>query len=253
MKTIDTENPPRGPLSVLLIGPPGGRKTTLMLQFPDLAVIDCDLNLDGPTRYLKSINALRPYKMDTVGLEDGRPVDPHQCFDRLLDLVDEVKNDPSIRWCGIDSLTHVNEFIIRKVLYEQKNSSLMEPHFWAPFKTHLLNLLIAKIRGSGKHFLVLVHESWTDEPASGTKFTMAKRITGRQPTIQGGVAKFFGGFFTDMWRASTERAPGGLLGVLETERTALDNLKNSLGLPERIEEPTYAKIAPYLERAGYIV
>lgn len=252
MKLITPDSTaPTGPLSVLLIGPPGGGKTTFTLTFPNLCILDCDRNLDGPCLYLRSIKKLRSFKTDSVWRDGQSDVEPWDLYDRLLDLFDEVSQDPEVKWVCVDSLTHVNEFIVRKVLREQKNATLMQPHFWGPFNTHLLRLLVIKARGSNKNFIGLVHETWK-EREGGDKFTMDKTIDKRKPTIQGGVAKVIGGLFTDMWRISCDRAPGDRLEYkLETQRTAWDDLKNSLGMPAVIREPSYEKVLPYLTAAGY--
>jgi predicted NACHT family NTPase len=55
MNVSSPTNPrPLTPLKILLIGPPGSRKTTFGLQFPNVYVEDCDRNLNGPERWLRA-------------------------------------------------------------------------------------------------------------------------------------------------------------------------------------------------------
>ena len=49
---------PRLPQSFLLIGPPGAGKTTVSLQLPKPFILDCDDNINGPIRYLKTAGKL---------------------------------------------------------------------------------------------------------------------------------------------------------------------------------------------------
>jgi len=247
MKTSTPSAPKKAEAkSILLIGPPGGGKTTLMLQFPKLKVYDCDRNLDGPERYIRQkVNKSLSYGYDQVCYKpDGsaRPVE--ECFDYLLDqlLIDRAQPDPEVETIGIDSLTLINEFIIRKVLKDNK-APMMQLNYWQPFKT-LMNTLICRLRDMGKTTIITCHEVKVEEP--DPKNIMIPRITAYAPSINSGIGDYFGAFFTDMWRCQADMAPAGVEYKLVPIRTKLSDLKNSIGLPNEIKNPTYAALQPYL-------
>lgn len=105
----------RDPLSICLIGAPGAGKTVLAMSFPGVYIADCDENLDGPDLFHRSKNKELSYAYDSMRTDDnGKPVEIYKCFDRLMDKLSLVANEPTIKTVVIDSLTHVNEFIIQK-------------------------------------------------------------------------------------------------------------------------------------------
>ena len=107
---------PQGAKLILLIGPPGGGKTTLMLQFPKPGVADCDRNLDGPELFLRKLMPKTlDYRYDVVSEER----DIVKCYDKLILLSGEYKDDPEVLTPCIDSLLLVNEFIAQSVMAEQ--------------------------------------------------------------------------------------------------------------------------------------
>lgn len=248
MKTSTAVSPkPVQCKSILLVGPPGGGKTTLALQFPDLAVFDCDLNLDGPERYLRKERKLElNYAYDCIPLnEDGTPRPVEKCYDYLMDQLRPDKLT-AYKWVCIDSLSQVNEFIIRKILAEQRKTE-MEARHWQPFKTCALELLIGRLRHLGRNVIVTAHEVKLTRPA-GPQAVMQEIIIGYEPFFQGRVGEMLGGFFTDMWRCTAQAAPAGRVDyLLETNRTALSDLKNSIGLPQAIKNPTYKDLEKYLQ------
>lgn len=239
MKTSTPEQPkPPEPRSILLIGAPGSRKTTLAMRFSNcikgLYIINCDQNLDGPEHQLRKIEKLGfTYGYDNVQKRDDGSMRPfNECFDVILKLCDDARTNPEINLVVLDSLTWVNEFDIQKVLTQQKRE-LMEGRDWAPFKTYFLHLLSAKLRGMGKTTICIVHEQpvWESDP----KNMMAKNIVKYEPTIQGSVGDFFGAFFTDVWRCEARPAPMGKTEswIVVDKTPKSPDLKNSFGLPTR--------------------
>lgn len=240
---------PPEPLSILLIGPPGGGKTTLMLQFPDVEVEDCDRNLDGPERFLRTKLKSLAYSYNCITYtDDGKPVPLHLCYDRLLDKLKEARTTPS-KTVGGDSLSLMNEFIVRKVLGDQFRPTI-EIRDWMKIKSNYMDLLVANLRSLGKTVIITAHE----KVAKKTDPTnpMLEIITGYEPNVQGSIADVLPGLFTDIWRCTSRPGPGQRTEyVIHTAATALSPyLKNSLGLPSEIiianGELAFDKLKPFL-------
>lgn len=252
-----TQPKPPSPRKILLIGPPGSRKTTLGLQFPNVYVEDCDRNLDGPERYLRA-NGHKDlsYSYNNVRYDSqGRMREIHDCYNALCDDLTLIANSPNdfkpFQTVFVDSLSHVNEFIIRHVLkLQQKKQHVMEMEArdWSPFKSYAYVLLVAKLEQINKHVLCSCHETKLTEP--DPKQIMTERVLGYEPFFQGRVGDIIGAFFTDVWRMEVRPAPGNKSETwLQTvKHPKCEHLKNSLGLPDELNITSgYAALAPFMK------
>ncbi len=266
MKLSTPEQPKTpSPLKILLIGPPGSRKTTLGLQFPDVHVIDCDRNLDGPVQFLmkgmKDIPAPLPklsFTWDDIRRDDKgeeRPVD--DCFSEVCLRLKDFKTTPALqarKTVFLDSLSHVNEFIIRHVLKLQnktKKTYEMEARDWSPFKSFAYELLVGRLEETGKTIICSCHEIKLTENDKDN--LMTQKVIGVEPFFQGKVGDTIGAFFTDVWRLTVKQGAAGrtetwLQTVPPITNPKCEHLKNSLGMPSELDiTKGFVALEPYLK------
>jgi hypothetical protein len=240
MKTSCQASPkPLQPKAVLLIGPPGARKTTLAMQFPGLYILDIDRNLDGPERHVRKLNPTLAYSYDVITLDSSDAVlDPWDVYQRCITLLKGAAEIPTVSWVLLDGLTGINEYIIQKVMREQRITYL-EARNWSTFKSDAINLLFTKLRQCNKNVIVTAHE--VENTKANDKDMFHPILMGYEPFIQSGVREMLGGFFTDVWRLETNPGVAGKVeSVLTTDKVPLmKQLKNSVGLPHTIPNPTY--------------
>ena len=202
-------------------------------------MLDCARNLVGPETYLRK----NGHPNLSFGVEDirydskGNPRDIWECYDTVMDTLRRLKPgvdktyDP-FKNVFVDSLSHVNEFIIRKVL-KLKSKDSMEPNHWTDFKSMAYSLLVSKLEETNRNVICSAHEVTLTKPSSQI---MVQEIIGVEPFFQGKVGDMIGAFFTDVWRTDLRPASAGRSELwLQTERVPLcAHLKNSLGLPKEL-------------------
>lgn len=235
------------------MGDPGARKTTLLLRlFPNLHIFDCDHNLGGPEKICREglseggkivVPPLKKdlsYSYDDCRMgEDNKPLEIDGCFDRTTDLLKRASTMPEyqpIKNFGLDSLSHVNEFIVRKVL-KLKGKQQIDVQIWSDFATQAYTLLVARLDAlllQGKNVICTCHQEKISQPDATN--IMMKKIVEVNPLFSGRVGDSIGAFFTDVWRIVKKPGVGGKAeSFIETDVSPLcSHLKNSLGLPAEV-------------------
>lgn len=252
MKTSNPEHPrPREKPSILLIGPPGGGKTYLYLSLPILLEIhNCDNNLDGPETDLRKAGVKVGYDYHDYRFKpDGSVLDMGDALDVLIQNIVASKTTHS-QMNVIDSLSIVNEFIVRKVLGTRPRTDIAILD-WTKIKYNYLELLVAKLRSTGKASLVTVHE----EPnfKANEKNPMIQEVLDYDPMVQGSTKHALAGYFTDVWRCYREPAPANKVeNTIQVNPTTKSRyLKNSFGMTEDLKvkqnQNPWDVLKPYLD------
>jgi hypothetical protein len=226
MKTL-TNVPLDTKQAILLMGPPGGGKTTFALQWPGVWIADCDMNLAGPLRYIKSRGINVDVKYDTIPYDDdGKPLELHEWWSRLVVKTATAIKDPTIQTIVVDSLTQVDNMLVEHTMQTQR-TKVMEIQHWRPFRKDL-HEYIMRARSCGKTFLMLCHEE--------ILFDKKGQVEKYRPSVSTKISDYFGYYFTDIWRCTlVDGGAGKLKAVVTTHPTAVSDLKNSLLLGREIE------------------
>lgn len=233
--TRETPKPPTPP-AILLLGPPGSGKTTLCMQFPRVNILDCDANLDGPERVNRKRNADLDYDYELIRQDDkGNAIPTHECYERLMKKIEVVGANKDVLTLVVDSLTHVNEFIIQHLLKKQNRlEGGMEPRDWGPFKSNAYKFFIAWVQEMGKMKVYCCHERIVLKTGTAIGQEVVDRY---EPSFQGGICDYLGGFFTDVWRCEFVSMAGGVKAyVVHTQKNPQSDLKCSFPVMASHEE-----------------
>ncbi len=233
MQTIDKYPEQNDKLRLLLQGSPGTGKTQLACQFPGAYVIDVDVNLGGPLRYMKQHGLKLPVGYDVLDRnEAGALVPMKDRYTRLNTLLIAAQANPVIETIIIDSATTFADVLIAEVLRMQGKEKMTKQEwgFFGNAGRHLLNVLTSM----RKHIVFIGHEKINKNEDGSVAYPIKVAWPGQ-------VGQNIGAFFTNVWRCEVERKMVSIPGQpgLQSEyhwwvRTMPDHqyeLKNTLGIP----------------------
>lgn len=160
------------PEALLLIGPPGSGKSTFISQLPGVFILDCDVNLAGPTRWLATH---KPKQSFLYGIpsqdDDGKELPREKWFPRAAQLLEEAAESKDVQTIAIDSLTAFNDLVLLEVMRQQKRSlgdftsiaklatsvdEGMQIQDWGKF-FGLMKQIVFRLKACGKRIVVSGH------------------------------------------------------------------------------------------------
>lgn len=217
-------------LRLLLQGAPGSGKTTTASQFPSAYIIDIDINLGGPLRFLGEKNLNRPIGFDVLDKDQGgSPILLPNRFARLDSLLLEAQKNDQIKTIVIDGGTGLIDILIAEVLRQQQKSE-MSKREWGFFSI-LGKKFFSTLASMRKHVVLVVHEKSNKDEKGNLLYPIKVNWPGQ-------VGDIIGAFFTNVWRCES-KVEG--YGVAEKAKffirtiSSTHELKNSLGLPPTFE------------------
>ena len=218
-------------LRVVLQGEPKAGKTTLACQFPGAYIIDADVNLGGPLRYLRQNNLTLPIGYDVLDKdEEGKDVPPMQRYQRFTKLLNQVQPMDEVKTIVIDSATSFAEILLDET--KRLQPSVKDGRqLWGFFFTYGKELM-SRLKLMRKHIVFIVHEKLERTPDGSIIFPYRIAWPGQLGLIMAS-------FFTDVWRCEVVSKQVGMETKYTWQvRTMPDyqfKLGNSLGLPPVFE------------------
>lgn len=249
MPIKSTNFKPDNSLAILLASPPKTGKTGVIFAFPDLYILDCDMNLAGEMRRFptKQFDFDQPAHDADKNIE--RPVVDRWNF--AVKCLKEAIANPAYKTIAVDGLGLLVEWLCEHLINEFKKAGncktgRMELQMY-PELARLLKGLVIMLRTSGKIVLFSSHQSADKDEATGImRYNLA---------IPGQCKETLGGLFTDVWAMSAKSIGGKVSYEIKTKPTGLNvDLGTSFALPPSLDvtdktpDQIWTILKPYLGR-----
>lgn len=223
-------------LAFLFQAPPKSGKTTLALQFPNPWAADCEGNLDGPLRWIKSTmpEHYKTIKLDHVNtLDNGDLVPDENRWARMVHLTNLAVQDKSIQTIIVDNAGAIGRYLEDLILFKKPEGSeknKMTISDWQPWR-NLMSKFVTDVRAkmlNGRMFIMTSHEETVEDKVSG--------IIHYRTNIPSKLADNFGGLFSEVWRMEVNENAGQREFTIDAMKSIRQpQLGTSLGVPPRFK------------------
>jgi hypothetical protein len=231
VQDINTYTTTEDYIRLILQGEPKSGKSTLACQFPGAYIIDCDVNLGGPLRYLRDHNLPLPLGFDVLDKNGtGQDIDMQMRYTRFSLLMSEAQKHPDIKTIVIDSATSFTDILLAET--QRLQPSVKDGRqLWGFFFSYG-KALMAQLRLFRKHIVFIAHERTDKLPDGGVVYPVRIAWPGQ-------LGQIMPSFFTDVWRTEIKQvgfSPNAKYRwVVQTMPSYQYKLGNSLGLPDEFE------------------
>ena len=214
--------------ALLLIGLPKSGKTIIGTSFPNVFVLDLDLNLNGALSHHG--DEMGNFFFDDLSDEpnqDKRWTASHKA------LVEACKSD-EVDTVFVDGLTVLAQLLQMHILANSKKGNgmddlviagekVMNRAQWGPFK-NLMTKIIMMCRASGKKLIFSCHEDTiTDKNGA---------VLSYRPMIPGALKHNIAGLFTDVWRCESGTKANKPYHRIRFAPKNMMQIGNSLGIKD---------------------
>lgn len=212
-------------ITLLLKGSPGTGKTYLCGQLPDAVIINMDNNLSG----LRKLSDEVKTKIRLVNPrfdDNGKPLAGPKVFDHMVNQIEKICVDDSVKTIILDSVTTMAELLIDKIVGTSSPAMAVQIQHYGDFTRYMKwfgdDVLCAK--DLDKNIIFIAHEQLIIDKITQESKHSLNMVTRMKDAFEA--------YFTDSWRTYTKVPTSGAIQYrIRTQPGISHTAKCSVDLP----------------------